>query len=387
VAEIEVKAVLRRAPRVTEQYPIVLAVLLGVGLAVIPSVPVRGDGGMGSGGSSGHLFLVGVVEGLPASGLIGEWTVGGIVVHVSSSTAIDKANGNAAVNAPVRVQGEVQPDGSVNATEIVVETLQSGELDQHATAMTFSVLHLKPTQDAPEGAHGLVITRQLSFADGGVRGDLKVSVEHLLPDTAYEVLIDTIDAGPIMTNRDGEGRLFLSTADVPGAEPLPTELRSFDALQGLDVAESGGVIVSGSFADANKFDRDHPGLDYLGVAILNDDASKVLGMAAACVKGDEQGLALTVWGLKPGETYGPVIDGGSVGELVASAQGRIQVEYWSAPTGEEPRLPNTLMPVTGLMHAELQDSGGTTVASGDFQTVLKPGLSTVSKVLKRRLQH
>jgi hypothetical protein len=201
-------------------------------------------------------------------------------------------------------------------------------------------------------------------------------------------MIDSFNAGPIMTNDEGEGHLFLSTADIPGAEPLPSELQDFDALQQVDVTASGGVVMlTGLFADAKKVDRDHPGPDYLAVAILKDESSSVLGMAAAAVKDDAQELVLTVWGLNPGETYTLVIDTNTVGELTASEHGRIQAEYSAQATDHDLPLPDALNPVSGLISVELLDSGGTTVVSGDFQTVVKPELAILKKLLKRRLHH
>jgi hypothetical protein len=130
---------------------------------------------------------------------------------------------------------------------------------------------------------------------------------------------------------------------------------------------------------AGNFVHGRPGLDYLGVAILRDGGSRVMGMAATSIKGGEQGLALTVWGLRPGKTYALVIDGSTAGELAAMAQGLIQVEYWSTPTGGELQLPGRSMPVSRLIHAELQNPGGTAVASGDFQIVVNRAVSAVDK--------
>ena len=442
--------------------PLALAILLGVLLAVGPSLAAKAALGMGGGGGGQHFDFVGQVESLPPSGLIGDWTVGGktvhvtsdtkvrqdhgsvevgstvavegalqgdgsinatrievmkqphekkktvsfcgiveslpdpppvgdwqvsgVLVHVSATTMIDETKGTVALQVPVRVKGEVQADLSVNATEIIVKEAMCGGFNQ-PTSMTFSVLHLKPTADAPEGAEGVVITRALTFGDGSVRKDLKVAVEHLLPGTAYDVMIDSFNAGPIMTNDEGEGHLFLSTADIPGAELLPTELQDFDALQQVEITAGSTVMLTGNFADATKVDRDHPGPDYLAVAILKDDASTVLGMAAAAVKNDEQELVLSVWGLKPGETYTLVIDTNTVGELTASEHGRIQVEYSTKATDHDLPLPDALNPVSGLMIVELLDSGDTTVLSGEFQTVVKPELAILKKLLKRRLHH
>lgn len=448
--------------RTRRLHPLALAILFGVLLAVGPSLPAGADLGMGGGGGGHHFAFVGQVESLPPSGLIGDWTVGGktvhvtsdtkvrqdhgsvevgsnvavegalqgdgsinatrievmkqphekkktvsfcgiveglpdpppvgdwtvsgVLVHVSDTTTIDETKGTVALKVPVRVKGEVQADLSVNATEIIVKEAMCGGFNQ-PTSMTFSVLHLKPTADAPEGAEGVIITRALTFGDGSVRKDLKVAVEHLLPGTAYDVMIDSFNAGPIMTNDEGEGHLFLSTADIPGAELLPTELQDFDALQQVEITAGSTVMLTGNFADATKVDRDHPGPDYLAVAILKDDASTVLGMAAAAAKNDEQELVLSVWGLKPGETYTLVIDTNIVGELTASERGRIQREYSTKATGQSLPLPDAFNPVSGLMIVELLDSGDTTVLSGEFQTVVKPELAILKKLLKRRLHH
>ncbi|OFV82453.1 MAG: hypothetical protein A2Y78_02180 [Acidobacteria bacterium RBG_13_68_16] len=367
---------------------------LGLGSTVMVKGVPQGDGSINAssievrtapGEKKRMVSFCGIIEVLPDLGPIGDWTVSGVVVHVTASTAIDETKGTAAVQVPVRVRGEVQADLSINATEIVVKEAMCGGFNQ-PTSMSFSVLHLKPTVDAPEGAEGVVITRSLTFVDGSVRKDLKVAVEHLLPGTAYDVMIDSFNAGPIMTNNEGEGHLFLSTADIPGAEPLPTELQDFDALQRVDVIDSGAVVMlTGDFADAKKVDRDHPGPDYLAVAILKDASSSVLGMAAAAVKDDQQELVLTVWGLTPGETYTLEADGEDADVLTASERGHIQVEYSTNATGHALPLPTALGPVDELIHVELQDSEGTTVVSGDFEAVVKPELAIIKKLLKRRL--
>ncbi len=442
--------------------PLVLGILLSVFLMVVPGLPAMADGGMGGGMGGGHFVLVGAVESLPPLGLVGDWTVSkvvvhvdasteidqnegtvgvgatvrvegafqhdgsvnatkiqvmkaqggmrrtvsfcgiveslpnppplgdwkvsGVIVHVDASTTIDETKGTVAVQTPVRVQGAVQPDLSINAAEIVVKEATCGGFNQPAS-MTFSVLHLLPTPDAPEEAEGIVLTRQVTSVDGSVREDLKVAVEHLVPKTTYDVMFDSFNAGMIMTDDEGEGHLFLSTAGIPGAEPLPPELQDFDTLQQVEITAGGTVVLAGNFADAKKIARDHPGPDYLAVAILKDDASKVLGMAAASIKGDDQELALSVWGLNPGETYTLVIDTTTVGDLTASEHGRIQAEYSNTTGGEGLPLPGALDPVSTLVHVELKDSGATTVVSGDFQGVVQPELATIKRLMKRKLHH
>jgi hypothetical protein len=63
----------------------------------------------------------GVVEALPASGNVGDWTVSGVRVRVTASTSIDEERGTVAVGATVEVKGTRRGDGSVDATRIKVE--------------------------------------------------------------------------------------------------------------------------------------------------------------------------------------------------------------------------------------------------------------------------
>lgn len=64
----------------------------------------------------------GNIQTLPAGGLIGDWVVSGRTVHVRNDTRIkDKDDVVAAVGVFVEVKGALQPDGSVNATEIDLE--------------------------------------------------------------------------------------------------------------------------------------------------------------------------------------------------------------------------------------------------------------------------
>jgi hypothetical protein len=65
--------------------------------------------------------LDGVVEVMPDTGMIGTWQVGGQVVQVTETTAIDQEMGALAVGVAVEVEGETQPDGSILASELEVE--------------------------------------------------------------------------------------------------------------------------------------------------------------------------------------------------------------------------------------------------------------------------
>ncbi|MFY9574493.1 MAG: DUF5666 domain-containing protein [Blastocatellia bacterium] len=80
--------------------------------------------GAGNPGDKDDVEFSGLIEGLPASGLVGNWVVGGRTVHVSNSTRIKMEHGLVALNVFVEVKGSQQADGSVTATEIEVQSPQ-----------------------------------------------------------------------------------------------------------------------------------------------------------------------------------------------------------------------------------------------------------------------
>lgn len=66
--------------------------------------------------------FTGVVTALPASGLVGDWTVGGRTVHVTMATRIEQEEEAViAVGATVEVRGTAETDGSVDADRIEVK--------------------------------------------------------------------------------------------------------------------------------------------------------------------------------------------------------------------------------------------------------------------------
>jgi hypothetical protein len=73
------------------------------------------------GGGDGRDELKGVIETLPGTGLVGNWRVGGIIVHVSADTIINREHGPAEVGAFVEVAGTRRPDNSIDATRIEVK--------------------------------------------------------------------------------------------------------------------------------------------------------------------------------------------------------------------------------------------------------------------------
>ncbi|MFY9607298.1 MAG: DUF5666 domain-containing protein [Blastocatellia bacterium] len=72
--------------------------------------------------------LTGIIESLPSTaGFIGDWRVGGRIVHVTSATTIEQQDGRVEVGASVKVEGRVRSDNSVDATKIEVKTGSGGD--------------------------------------------------------------------------------------------------------------------------------------------------------------------------------------------------------------------------------------------------------------------
>jgi Domain of unknown function (DUF5666) len=318
--------------------------------------------------------FTGVVQSLPSGGFVGDWVVDTTTVHVTATTTIDQNGGTIAVGSTVRVEGTVEADGSVDAQSIELVTGSPGNGGTHNNqppqSMIIAVLHLVPSAAAPTGAEGVVVTRMFDYADGTNDQDLKVSVEGLAPNAVYEAIIDGIDAGPIMTDAEGEGSLFLSTRNIPGAQPLPPELQPVTGLGHIDVIDSSTtVILSGDFVNATHHDQAHPGTDTFSLALLRGSAPSVMGMAVARSDGTEQTLDIRVWHLTPSTMYSVVVDGVGVGTLTTDLNGELVGLYSNPMEAGGMLLPDALLPVSGLLHVEIQASDGTVVASGDFMVV------------------
>lgn len=71
--------------------------------------------------AAGEVELDGVVEAMPATGMVGTWQVSGRTVTVTDATEIDQEEGALAVGSMVEVEGVEQPDGSITARELEVE--------------------------------------------------------------------------------------------------------------------------------------------------------------------------------------------------------------------------------------------------------------------------
>jgi hypothetical protein len=106
-----------------------LAVLAVAAMFAVP------HGALADGGNGEEAELEGVIESLPASGLVGDWTVNGTVVHVTDATEVRQDDGAAKVGATVEVKGVQEPDGSITADRVEVEEAADddafGEVEFH----------------------------------------------------------------------------------------------------------------------------------------------------------------------------------------------------------------------------------------------------------------
>ena len=98
-------------------------------------------------GDDGRDELKGEIESLPEGpGFVGDWTVNGRTVHVTSTTILNQEHGAFVIGVLVEVKGTMNPDGSIDATRIEVQNGSSGSDDDGQRA------NLKGTiQNLPSG--------------------------------------------------------------------------------------------------------------------------------------------------------------------------------------------------------------------------------------------
>ncbi len=110
----------RRGPAQVGAYIEVEGRLQADGSIVATKIEVKASTSGGS-ASVGFVKFYGVIEDLPANGLIGDWTVNGRIVHVIAGTRIEQEHGSVRMGAFVEVKGTQQADGTVTAHKIEVK--------------------------------------------------------------------------------------------------------------------------------------------------------------------------------------------------------------------------------------------------------------------------
>lgn len=94
------------------------------------SVPVFASDDDSRGGDD-RSKLKGIIESLPSSGFVGDWTVSGKTVHVTSATRIEQEEGQAEPGAFIEAKGTFRSDGSFDATKIEVKRRGEDEGEMH----------------------------------------------------------------------------------------------------------------------------------------------------------------------------------------------------------------------------------------------------------------
>ncbi len=117
--------------------------------------------------------FLGTIESLPNTpGLIGDWVVSGRAIHVSAMTRIEQERRRVAVGVLVQIEGILQADGSINATEIKTLTVVS------VSAASFSGTALAP--EAITSGFG-------SFLSESVQAAVTIPLPLLLAGTQVKV--------------------------------------------------------------------------------------------------------------------------------------------------------------------------------------------------------
>ena len=122
-------------------------------LAVVAALVL---GGVALADEQGEVEFAGVVTKLPDSGLMGDWKVNDITVHVTEATTIDQDDGAVAVGSLVKVKGVRAGANTVDARRIEVQ-----RLDVQRTALGIRTRQALLVKDGALDLH-----RKVSFVVG-----------------------------------------------------------------------------------------------------------------------------------------------------------------------------------------------------------------------------
>ena len=144
-----------------------------------------------------EIEFTGIVESLPSTpGLIGDWRIGGRIVHVASATSIENEHGPVAVGVMVEVEGIQRADGSIDAIKIEVKE---------------NVTELKGVIESLPGTPGFIGDWKVSGKTVHVSPSTKIDQEHGAPAVGAAVEVKgtlkadgSIDASKIEIKSSGE---------------------------------------------------------------------------------------------------------------------------------------------------------------------------------------
>lgn len=244
-----------------------VALLVAMLAALVPASAALGHGRSHGGDGDGEdADLEGVIESLPASGLIGDWVVAGTTVHVTASTEIEQDDGVVAVGATVEVEGTADANGSITAEKIEVKEANDddefGQIEFEGIVQTLPAttgfigdwvvsglkVHVTTAteieqEDGPVAVGAAVEVKGLLESDGSVTAN-KVEVKDAADDSVtLSGVVQHIPNGLVGTWRVSKQRVHVTkgTAIVRHGHKLN---------RGASVAVKGTWLKNGSFRAA-----------------------------------------------------------------------------------------------------------------------------------------
>jgi hypothetical protein len=221
---------------------LVLSLLAVLSLVLVPT---------GAAKDKSRIEFNGLIETLPAIGLVGDWVISGRTVHVSIETQIKLEDGVLAdLDAFVEVKGSLLPDGSVVATQIQIT-------------------------DGPGMVRGVDFRGKVeSLPSGGLSGDWMIGGITVHVSSATRI---KLEHGPIALNAFTQAKGFIEsdgsvTATEIDVEAAPGSTRQIDFRGFVDKLPPGGLlgdwVVNGQLVHATtsttfKIERGVPAVDGL----------------------------------------------------------------------------------------------------------------------------
>lgn len=205
-----------------------------------------------AGSSAGYVKFFGTIGALPAAqDFVGDWTVGGRTVHVTSSTRLEQEKGKIVVGAFVEIVGNQRADGSVDATEIEVKSdnsaiggstgfisfygtigsLPSGQNLIGDWTVSGKTVHVSATtkieQERGTVAPGALVEVKGNRLDDGSIDATKIEVKATSigggADVTFIEIVGNIDSLPDTTNLVGDWKVDGRTVRVSAATFIKRE--------------------------------------------------------------------------------------------------------------------------------------------------------------------
>ena len=174
----------------------------------------RTSGADVGGADAGLLEFRGRVEALPTSGFIGNWRVGGVLIHAVSTTVISQEHGGVALGVLVEVEGVQQADSSITARKIEVKTVEG--LDVRRNFQRIGI---------DSDARG-----EVRIKISGGQEELRIDADKLNSRSTYTIFINGASIGNVTTDSGGSvDKRWRTNSSEPPPPVLPvTRIRQVE---------------------------------------------------------------------------------------------------------------------------------------------------------------